>query len=67
MEEKISLTVDPLNGKEVRFTDNSAKEIEGDFYPFDQTPKKLYLDPGGRPYNLEGEIDGYMIGDGDPE
>ena len=54
------IVVDPENEKTVRFTDNSAKE--SDFYPEDQTPKPLFLDPAGAPYALLDEVGGFQLG-----
>lgn len=59
---KEKVVEDPENGKKVRFTDNSAKAEAGDFYPEDQTPKPLILDPAGAPYSEWRELDGYEIG-----
>lgn len=61
-EVKEKVVTDPGNSMKVRFTDNSAKVQEGDFYPKDQTPKPLILDPAGAPYSEWKELDGYEIG-----
>ena len=59
---KEKIVEDPENGKKVRFTDNSAKKEAGDFYPEDQTPKPLILDPAGAPYSEVRELNGYVLG-----
>ena len=60
MENEKPTAVDPGNSKRVRFTDNSAKE--GDFYPEDQSPEPIALDPAGSPYSQVVELGGYMLG-----
>lgn len=47
--------MDPHTNLEVRFTDNGLKD--GDFYPDDQTPKPLILNPAGAPYSELAELD----------
>ena len=47
-ENALGQKVDWISGKPIRKTDNRAKN--DDFYPSDQTPKPLFLDPYGAPY-----------------
>lgn len=55
MDEKKTVT-DPMNSMQVRFTDNSAKENEGDFYPAVQVNSVLETDASGFPYALYPDI-----------
>ena len=48
------IAVDPHTSLEVRFTENGLKD--GDFYPDDQTPKPLFLNPAGVPYSMLEEL-----------
>lgn len=49
------IAVDPHTNLEVRFTENDLKDE--DFYPEDQTPKPLILNPAGVPYSQLSELD----------
>lgn len=54
-EVKIDTIVDPMSDNVVRFTENGLKDE--DFYPDDQTPKPLFLNPAGVPYSMLNELD----------
>jgi len=56
---------DPGSGNVVRFTDNGAKE--DDFYPANQAPEPLLLDPVGTPYAEYAEIPDCSVIIGDEE
>ena len=56
-ENELGQKIDWVSGNPIRKTDNTAKE--GDFYPDDQEPTPLLLDPEGRPYDELDELGGH--------
>ena len=53
-ENELGQKIDWVSGNPIRKTDNRAKD--GDFYPKDQVPKPLFLDPSGTPYSEQEEL-----------